>query len=140
MNLTLFTAEQATKLARELTPALEQLLELRAELRRSHTRLEVLALALAGASAGNPDAAEARRLTARRAELAARIREGLEAIQTRGPVVKDLDLGLLDFYSLAGDRLMFLCWKLGEAEVTHWHPLDGGFATRQPLDRSPLGE
>ena len=138
MNLTLFTAEQATKLALELAPRLEQLIELRAELRRSETRLEVLKLTLAGASPGNPDAEEARNLAARREEIAARIREGLEAIHARGPVVKDLDVGLLDFYSLAGDRLVFLCWKLGEAEVANWHPLEGGFSTRRPLDRSPL--
>ncbi|HUK64136.1 MAG TPA: DUF2203 family protein, partial [Dongiaceae bacterium] len=64
----------------------------------------------------------------------------LDAVDERGAVVKDLDLGLIDFYSLAGDRLVFLCWKLGEAEVAHWHPLDGGYASRRPLDCSPLEE
>ena len=48
-------------------------------------------------------------------------------------MVKDLDQGLIDFYALAGDRLVFLCWKLGEREVAHWHPLDGGFEQRQSL-------
>ena len=28
---------------------------------------------------------------------------------------------------------MFLCWRLGEAEVSYWHELDSGFAGRQPL-------
>jgi hypothetical protein len=41
----------------------------------------------------------------------------------------------MDFYAIAGDRLIFLCWQLGEAEVAHWHPLQGGFASRQPLNR-----
>lgn len=140
MKITLFTAERATRLALELEPELKRLVGLRHELYRLESRLDVLSLALAGASSGNPDADEVRALTARRGELAARVRTGLEAIQEHGAVVKDLDQGLLDFYSLAGDRLVFLCWKLGEAEVAHWHSLDGGYASRRPLDKSPLEE
>ena len=138
MRLTLFTAETATRLAHDLTPQLKQLIGLRRELQRLESRLGVVSLTLAGASAGNPDATEARGLASRRGQLAARIRAGLESIHERGAVVKDLDLGLLDFYSLAGDRLVFLCWKLGEPEVAHWHSLDGGYASRRPLDKSPL--
>ncbi len=140
MKVTLFTAEKATRLAQELTPQLRHLVELRQQLRRLESRLDVLKLTLAGATPGNPDAEELRTLASRRGDLTVRIRAGLEAIHERGPVVKDLDLGLIDFYSLAGDRLVFLCWKLGEAEVAHWHPLDGGYASRRPLDRSPLEE
>jgi hypothetical protein len=36
---------------------------------------------------------------------------------------------------LRGDRLVFLCWKSGETEVTFWHSLDGGFAARRPLEQ-----
>lgn len=140
MNVTLWTPEQATRAARELTPELERLVAMRQELRDLAVRLDVLALALAGATAGNPDADEARRLVARRGELDGLIRSGIEAIHGRGVLVKDLDQGLVDFYALAGDRLIFLCWKLGEAEVAHWHPLSGGFAARQPLDPSSLGD
>jgi hypothetical protein len=140
MRITLFTVERATRLAHELAPQLEHLVGLRRELRRLEERLGVVSLALAGATEGNPDAEELRALASRRGELTARIRAGLEAIDDRGAVVKDLDLGLIDFYSLAGDRLVFLCWKLGEAEVGHWHPLDGGYASRRSLDTSPLEE
>jgi hypothetical protein len=30
-------------------------------------------------------------------------------------------------------RVVFLCWRLGESEVLHWHDLESGFAGRQPL-------
>ena len=43
-----------------------------------------------------------------------------------------------DALALLGDRLIFLCWHLGETEVTHWHSIEGGFSERQPLDRSEL--
>ena len=138
MKITLFSVEKASELARSLAPQLEALVALRGELGRIESRLGILALTLAGASAGNPDTEEARELERRRSELARRLRAGLEAIHAHGCVVKDLDQGLLDFYSLVGDRMIFLCWKLGEPEIAHWHTLDGGFATRQPLDKSPL--
>ena len=41
--------------------------------------------------------------------------------------------GLVDFPSMMDGRIVFLCWKLGEAEVTHWHELDAGFSGRQSL-------
>ena len=138
MRITLFSAEQATRLARELTPELERLVRVRRYAVRVERQLEVMSLALAGASADNPDASEMRTLVERRQELAAQVRDGLRLIHDRGCIVKDLDRGLLDFYALAGDRLVFLCWQLGEKEVSHWHTLAGGFSARQPLDRSPL--
>jgi hypothetical protein len=138
VKITLFSADQATRLARELTPELERLVRVRRYAVRVERQLEVMSLALAGASADNPDASEMRTLVERRQELAAQVRDGLRLIHDRGCIVKDLDRGLLDFYALAGDRLVFLCWQLGEKEVSHWHTLAGGFSARQPLDRSPL--
>ena len=41
--------------------------------------------------------------------------------------------GLVDFPSEMDGRLVYLCWKIGEPEVAHWHDLDAGFAGRQPL-------
>lgn len=41
--------------------------------------------------------------------------------------------GLVDFPSLLDGRIVFLSWRHGEEEVSHWHELDSGFAGRQPL-------
>ena len=41
--------------------------------------------------------------------------------------------GLCDFYSILEGREVYLCWRLGEPEVTHWHELNAGVAGRQPL-------
>ena len=37
------------------------------------------------------------------------------------------------FPSMMDGRVVFLCWKLGEPEVLHWHELDAGFRGRQSL-------
>ena len=50
-----------------------------------------------------------------------------------GCVLKGFEDGLVDFYGQRDGRLVFLCWRLGEDEVTHWHELDAGFAGRQPI-------
>lgn len=136
MKITLFTVEEANRLAQQIRPTIERLVESRREFVAMQTRVDALGLALSGASAGNPDARVLRQLIERRNRVAEEIRQGVAAVQGRGCVVKDLERGLVDFYSLAGDRLIFLCWHAGEPEVSHWHTLEGGFATRQPLHRT----
>ena len=59
-------------------------------------------------------------------------------LETIGCVVKGFEVGLVDFYSLREDRPIFLCWKLGEERITHWHETDTGFAGRQPIDGAIL--
>ena len=137
VRLTLFTVEEANRTLEEIKPELEAVVHAHRELGRVQARLVVLELAVAGASEDNPDARELEAQHARRESLVDRIRHGVDRIHRRGCVVKDLDRGLLDFYSLSGDRLIYLCWQLGEPEVAHWHTLDGGFAARRPVPGRP---
>jgi hypothetical protein len=59
--------------------------------------------------------------------------EKLEELFQLGAQLKDLETGLIDFYSRRDGEVVFLCWKEGEAKINHWHSLQGGFQTRQPL-------
>ena len=47
--------------------------------------------------------------------------------------LKDYDTGLIDFPCWMDGREVYLCWRLGETEVSHWHEIDAGFAGRQRL-------
>lgn len=138
MKLVVFTAEEANRLLEEIRPRVERLVEAKREFDRVQSELDVLSLVVSGAAPDNPDARELKRLHERRHELAEKISHGVSAIHRRGCVVKDLDRGLVDFYALSGDRLVFLCWQLGEAEISHWHTLEGGFSTRQKLNHTEL--
>ena len=136
MDLKLYTAEQASALIPYLEAKMKRIRSTKRELDATARRLDVLRLIsdiTAGADPGNPDAKSRERTQARAHHLTHEIEEELESIQARGCVVKDLDEGLVDFYALRGDRLVFLCWKSGEEVVAHWHPLDRGFASRRPL-------
>lgn len=48
--------------------------------------------------------------------------------------LKDYARGLIDFPSMRDDKLVLLCWQLGEAdEIEWWHEPEAGFAGRKPL-------
>ena len=139
LRITLFTGEEATALAQKLRPELDRLARLKAELDQLEIQSGVLRLTVsAGGSARSPEARELRETHAHRARVASEIASGVDAIHAHGCLLKDVERGLLDFYSLSGDRLVFLCWKRDEPEVAHWHSLESGFAGRQRLDTSEL--
>ncbi|MCS7168399.1 MAG: DUF2203 domain-containing protein [Gemmatales bacterium] len=62
----------------------------------------------------------------------ARLEDCLRELQSLGVEFKGWE-GLVDFPAILHGREVFLCWKLGEPEVAHWHDLDAGFAGRQKL-------
>ncbi|RUL88820.1 DUF2203 domain-containing protein [Tautonia sociabilis] len=76
-------------------------------------------------------------LASRRAELAAEqdtFRSYLHELEKLGVELKGAHNGLCDFPSLRDGREIYLCWKLGEPEVSHWHELHSGFSGRQPIE------
>jgi hypothetical protein len=60
-------------------------------------------------------------------------KELLEEFNRREIQVKDLERGLVDFPAIQAGREVFLCWELEEADITHWHDLDSGYAGREKL-------
>ena len=135
MRLRLFTAEQASALTPYLEVKTQRIRVLKREWDAVRSQQEVLDLiADSGADEDSPDVRARDRLQRRVEKLSQDLRTEVESVEARGCVVKDLEQGLVDFYSLLGDRLVFLCWKSGEEEVAYWHPLQGGYATRRPLE------
>lgn len=55
-------------------------------------------------------------------------------IQDLGVLIKDINLGLLDFPALRDGREVYLCWQYGEGEIAFWHEVEAGFAGRQPIE------
>ncbi|GAC1333616.1 MAG: DUF2203 domain-containing protein [Isosphaeraceae bacterium] len=66
-----------------------------------------------------------------------KLRAYLEELEALGIVPNGPLEGLCDFPSTRDGREVFLCWKLGEDEVSHWHEKNAGFAGRQSLDAPP---
>ena len=55
-------------------------------------------------------------------------------IQDTGVLIKDINIGLLDFPALRDGREVYLCWQYGEEEIAFWHEVEAGFAGRQPIE------
>lgn len=129
-----FTREEAQELLDYVGPHLETA-------RVQKQRLEILEKDLAaGASrimflgGSMPPVVELGHKRAERDRLAGEIRDAVERVHETGCLVKDLDIGLVDFPSLRGGEEVYLCWKLGEEKIQYWHGLTEGYAGRKPLD------
>jgi hypothetical protein len=65
------------------------------------------------------------------------LKQALSEIQESGCVVKDLDIGLVDFPTLFRGREVYLCWRMGEPAIRYWHG-DEGFRGRKEIDQDFL--
>ena len=72
--------------------------------------------------------------------LAAEITGAVERVNGLGCLVKDVEMGLVDFYALVDGEPAFLCWQFGEPAISHWHPLDEGYAARKPIEGADVPE
>jgi hypothetical protein len=61
------------------------------------------------------------------------LRAGVEDLARRGVLLRDPDLGIVDFPAERDGVRIFLCWRLGESAVGHFHGELGGYARRRPL-------
>lgn len=125
----------------EVDALIPRLTELVAEQLRRQSVVEEALAELARVAGGLPpsieamddDSAEMLRL---KLELARRIKEyddGWREVQALGAVVKDPQIGLLDFYGNVEGNLVWLCWRYGEESLRYWHDLESGYSARQPL-------
>ncbi|MDE2491184.1 MAG: DUF2203 domain-containing protein [Elusimicrobia bacterium] len=67
--------------------------------------------------------------------LARGIQERLQEISALGAVPKGVEPALVDFPARLAGRDVYLCWKLGERAIAHYHGVEDGFAGRKPLPR-----
>lgn len=56
----------------------------------------------------------------------------VEELESIGCILKDPAIGLVDFPARHRGRIVYLCWRLGEPEVAHWHEIHAGFSARKP--------
>jgi hypothetical protein len=76
---------------------------------------------------------------ARRDTSAAALKEIFDRIEEIGVLVKDLEIGLIDFLTLYRGKEVCLCWKLGEERIAFWHGMEEGFRGRKEIDEEFRG-
>ena len=63
------------------------------------------------------------------------LKNSMERIEDLGVLVKDLDIGLVDFPTLFRGEEVYLCWRMDEDDIDHWHGVNEGFNGRRPIDK-----
>lgn len=136
MKTKLFTVEEADK----LLPQVRRLLK---EMRACRDRMEKLEKekAVEELSWLQPDGTvspkakdQLARLDAEQKQQASSFEKLLREMTLLGAQLKDLDDGLVDFFTPRGEDLVYLCWKEGEERIHYWHDMQSGFAGRRPLE------
>jgi hypothetical protein len=130
----LFTFEIAVKMLPRVSAALRQAVDLHHDYRKAEQELSSAQERITMLGGARVDTGGLLNVRARREASVTLLRETLESIQDMGCVIKDLDAGLVDFPTMYRGREVYLCWKLGEAEIGWWHGTDEGFAGRKPID------
>jgi len=121
----------ANERVRELRPLLSGLRDDRAAIVAIQQRHEQSRV-----GAGTDDVAGQARLAEEREQLTdivRRMERTVRQIDAWGVTLRDIGTGLVDVPALANGRPIWLCWKLGEDEISFWHELDAGIAGRKPL-------
>lgn len=131
----IFTVEEANQLLPFLEEALGRLASIGRDVTSLRREIDVLrAIAGSGASDTNPDLRALGEKEDLYEQAVERFRSALAEVSRHGCIVRDLELGLVDFYAMNRDTVVCLCWRLGEPRIEHWHPVDEGFSGRRPLE------
>ena len=134
-ELKMFTVEEANKLLPRLIQWLEELQKDRDRILALEVEIDALELV----TEKKKDSGVSPSLNLKVEEytsLVDRFYSRVDEIQGTGCLLKDLDSGLVDFYSLQNNRVVLLCWKRGEPEVAFWHEINGGYASREGLQKN----
>lgn len=128
-----FSVEEANAALPEVRRLTERIVERSHRLPELHEdlRIRIYRARRTGATTADQQAATFAAADLRRAEVD--LAEGLRELGRAGVDLKDAREGVVDFPSVRQGEPVELCWRVGEAEVGHWHPVGGGFRSRQPL-------
>lgn len=126
-----FRLEEANALLPIVRPQLELLVRKRRDLAIKLLEADTAQRMASDAGGAQRAATQAKQAEELHTEMLALI----DAVQKHGCIVKDLDLGLVDFPALRGGQLVNLCWKMDEPAIAFWHGMDEGFGARKSIAR-----
>jgi hypothetical protein len=133
-----FTLAEAQSLIPQVDPLLREAVSLKSEYQEAEQVMQTIAQRVAlmgGLLVNREQVIDAKH---RQDEAGAKLKETIEQVQEFGCVVKDLDMGLIDFPTLLRGEEVCLCWKLGETQIAYWHSTEEGFRGRKAIDQDFL--
>lgn len=128
----LFTVEQANAALPLVRAIAQDLADLSSEVIERRQRIAHLRGGR-NANSDDPYSSELAQIEEELERDGERLEDYVEELRELGVEPKYGPEGLVDFPALIEGRVVFLCWKIGEPEITCWHEIDAGFRGRQPL-------
>jgi hypothetical protein len=128
--------------ANGILPDVERILTALRDQREELIELRDRVVAAAPPDDGEPTPAAAERIRLLRLGMQGLIDQmqaGVARLVEMDITLRDIPSGLIDYPALLAGRPIWLCWRLGEDKVEHWHPHDEGFDSRRPLSELPSG-
>ena len=129
-----FTLAEAERMLPRVERALRDALFQKSEYETAEHELNraLEKIRMAGGSRVNPGPLLA--IRARRDQNVRALKETFASIEEMGVLVKDLEIGLIDFITRYRGHDVCLCWKLGETGITQRHGMEEGFRGRKTID------
>jgi hypothetical protein len=131
-ELKVFTLEEANSLLPALSDLIAKLQKKKAEVGQFEVQIDALELITPnGTSETNY---EMNALVEKHHALVADFYSIVDDIHSHKCFLKDIDLGLIDFYGSVDGRIIYFCWHYGEERVNYWHEIGQGYTHRQPIE------
>lgn len=130
----LFTVREAERVLPAVGEALRRAVELKSAWENAQRQLATELRDLSMLGGVIPDSARIGALRSRGEEALAELKSAISTIEDYGCLLKDLDMGLIDFLTRYEGREVCLCWKLGEDGIHFWHGMEEGYRGRKPID------
>ncbi len=135
-----FSLPEAERLLPEVQGLLRSLLQLKEDYQRTETELNRFLQRIAVMGGMIPPREKIGQLRSRKDAATRGLQKSLEKFEQIGCLLKDIDTGLVDFPTLYRGKEVYLCWKLGEANIAYWHHIEAGFPGRQAIDNEFLAQ
>jgi len=139
MNPKFFTVDEANALIGFLETALERIRRNRQRYLWLQEEISILRLIVeCGADDGNTDAVSLDDKVAQMQAVEREIEKAKAAIAETGCILKDEERGMIDFFSIQNNTVVYLSWHKAEENVKFWRSIRETDATvRRPLTGSP---
>jgi hypothetical protein len=133
----LFTLEEAEKLIPSLEQWLPEAIIARKQAVEAQQGLQEIASRVQMLGGVELDPERVGGLRRRQQQAVQQLQAATRQIEESGCMLKDLEVGLIDFPAILGGEPVLLCWKLGERRIEYWHRSDEGFAGRKRINPDP---
>lgn len=135
-----FTLREAEELLPYIRPHLEEACDQKRNLDRLEEELSRASAEIMVLGGSIPPRDKLAQTRLERNQFAGQLKESVSKIIETGCLIKDLEVGLVDFPALLRGEEIYLCWKLGERHIEFWHGIEEGFAGRKPIEDSLPGD